>query len=651
MPVLAFQSRYRPRNSQFDPGVMSPFEDEVQPAFDPRLIDAPPQAIADTRLNAPPPSAPPAMPPISAAMPTSGASSGPRKPFLMPPPGTPPQPKLDAELPPAPEVQAPAMQQPPQTRGAMPPPPPLTAELPPLEAKQPGAAGVPTGADARDVMGDRPPSPADLALKRETQAGMDKLAARPAAPKENWGTRLATAILAMTKFAPATDLIVHPKWSSQERQYNREVETAGERIKLAQEAQKAEDVDLDRQLKAENIESLIATRQLLRYQAQQKLDDAITAHNQTDAMNRDKMGQVVANPEYLRFESAPVVSGSVKPQQYGPPTKEKAGEWSGEGSGSMTDLPLVSELATSGPSKSAVTPIRPDGSNQVTSTSYDPEGSQRFQKTLGQLAKEKWEATTMETPADILQAYPDSASRMTENAVLGYRNAMQRGDQAAANALAAKERANEANATRLAIAEMANATRLAAAGMSRTPNESGMTDKDRTIFNSLVSKFNTSPSMKAAARTVVTQRAIDDVRKDPGAAAKQFPLIYGLIQVLDTYQSAVREGEIGLVKEVMSKIQGVQTVITSFQQGQIISPEAAKALADAAQSALEAINAQAKNVEQDYAAQAQVNGPGVQQAWTQWRANATPISRPVEKWELDESGKLVRKAEPDVKKN
>ena len=430
---------------------MSPFEDEVQPAFDPRLIDAPPQAIADTRVGPPPSSAPPVMPPVSAAMPTQQGSGGPRKPFLMPPPG---QPKIEAELPPTPVIQPPVPQQPPQARGMM-PPPPITpdVELPAMEVKQPGAVGVPTGADARDVMGDRPSSPADLALKRETQAGMDKLAARPAAPKENWGTRLATAILAMTKFAPATDLIVHPKWSSQERQYNREVETAGERIKLAQEAQKAEDVDLDRQLKAENIESMIANRQNLRDQAQQKRDDAIAARNQTDAVDRDKMGQIVANPEHLRFESAPVVSGSLKPQQYGPPAPPVPG---------VAGLPLVSELATSGPSKSVVTTIRPGGSNQVASTAYDPEGSQRFQKTPGQLAKEKWEATTKETPADILEAYPDSASRMTEDAVLGYRNAIQRGDQAAANALAAKERAKEANATQLAIAEMANATRLAA---------------------------------------------------------------------------------------------------------------------------------------------------------------------------------------------
>jgi len=347
MPVLAFQSRYRPRSTPFEQGVMSPFEDEVQPAFDPRLMDAPPpQAISDTRIDAPRPNTPAAMPPITAAMPTQGASSGPRKPFLMPPPGTPPQPKLDAELPPAPEVQAPQM--PPQARGAMSPPPrkgseqfrgllqpgnidldnrpvvnnpdgsvstefskswnfdgkevllptvingrrvsdeeaiahyrqtgenlgtfdtpenadayaevihnrqggrvspqargampppPLTAELPPLEVKQPGAVGVPTGPDAREVMGDRPPSQADLALKDKEKVLADKLAARPAAPKENWGTRLATAILAMTKFAPATDLIVHPKWSSQERQYGRDLEVAGQQFKVAQEALNSE---------------------------------------------------------------------------------------------------------------------------------------------------------------------------------------------------------------------------------------------------------------------------------------------------------------------------------------------------------------------------------------------------------------------------
>jgi hypothetical protein len=234
---------------------------------------------------------------------------------------------------------------------------------------------------------------------------------------------------------------------------------------LKQKAQ-LEDAALDRRYKIENINSSIANRQESRRLQREKQDAAIEARNQTDMTNRDKMGQIVGSPEFLKFEDAPLpVTALTQPRQYGPPSAQVAAMQSPEGVDyrSVAALPLRSEFG-SGPHKEMTAVVRPDGSYQVPSTAYDPEGTARFQKTPGQLAKEKWEATTTETPADILEAFPDSAKRMTENAILGFRNALIRKDTAAAAALAAKERANENNALKLEMQENTNNLRRELAG-------------------------------------------------------------------------------------------------------------------------------------------------------------------------------------------
>ncbi len=200
MPVISSYSRYRPQASAFAPGVISPFEEEISPAFNPRAIEAPPvEPITEQRVDAPRVGTPEAMPsPVA-------------KP-IMPPPGMPEPPPVEA-----PKI-APAVAKVPL------PAPPVDVPLPPLEAQAPVVGGMPK---ARNVdLGDRPPSDADTQLKAATDKLSQVQQARPAAPKSNVGQRIATAILAMSRFAPATDLLVHPKWSEQERQYNRDLASA-----------------------------------------------------------------------------------------------------------------------------------------------------------------------------------------------------------------------------------------------------------------------------------------------------------------------------------------------------------------------------------------------------------------------------------------
>lgn len=144
----------------------------------------------------------------------------------------------------------------------------------------------------------------------------------------------------------------------------------------------------------------------------------------------------------------------------------------------------------------------------------------------------------------------------------------------------------------------------------------GMTTVQANMFNSIVAKFNASPLMAAKDRTIVLKNSIDNINNDPSNGAKQLALVYSYVQALDTYQSAVREGELSLVNSIDSKIGQLNNWVQKVQQGQIIRPEVAKQIATAAQQIVDTIEAGAKAKEKQYESQAKV--VGLEDAWKQY---------------------------------
>lgn len=147
------------------------------------------------------------------------------------------------------------------------------------------------------------------------------------------------------------------------------------------------------------------------------------------------------------------------------------------------------------------------------------------------------------------------------------------------------------------------------------------TEKDRAAFNQIVSKYNSSPLIAAADRTIVLKNTADAVRKNPGDAALQLNLAYGYIQALDTYQSSVREGELGNVNSIDSKIGQLQNSISQLTSGQTVRPEIAKQIADAADNLVKYISEGAQRKEQVFESQAKVNG--IDGAWKSFRSGFT----------------------------
>lgn len=150
----------------------------------------------------------------------------------------------------------------------------------------------------------------------------------------------------------------------------------------------------------------------------------------------------------------------------------------------------------------------------------------------------------------------------------------------------------------------------------------GLTTQQATLFNNVVNKYNASPLITASRRTAVLKDTIDQIKKDPGNAAQQLNLVYAYVQALDTYQSAVREGELGLVNSIDSKIGQFKNSIEKINNGQIVRPEVALQIADAATNIVNTINSAAKSQEEVYKSQANTLGLG--DAWSQFTGNFTP---------------------------
>lgn len=148
--------------------------------------------------------------------------------------------------------------------------------------------------------------------------------------------------------------------------------------------------------------------------------------------------------------------------------------------------------------------------------------------------------------------------------------------------------------------------------------EFGLSQGQANLFNNIVTKYNASPLIAAADRTIVLKNSIEQARKNPSDGATQLNLVYSYIQALDTYQSAVREGELGLVNSIDSKVGALSNYVSQIQNGQIVRPEVANEIADAAENLVNTINQGAKSKEKSFESQAETLGLG--DPWRKYRS-------------------------------
>lgn len=146
-------------------------------------------------------------------------------------------------------------------------------------------------------------------------------------------------------------------------------------------------------------------------------------------------------------------------------------------------------------------------------------------------------------------------------------------------------------------------------------NDSGLNTKETAVFNSLADKQNKSPLIMANDRTIVLKTIAKELKSNPKSSSLQLSFIYSFIQMLDTYQSAVREGEIGLMQGTQGLADKIRVLPDQINQGTILSDKVINNYINTANILTNSIQSAANVKKKQFSAQAAANGSNVKNAW------------------------------------
>lgn len=147
--------------------------------------------------------------------------------------------------------------------------------------------------------------------------------------------------------------------------------------------------------------------------------------------------------------------------------------------------------------------------------------------------------------------------------------------------------------------------------IAKSGKEAGRSPLQIATFNQIAGAYEHSPLIRASDRTIVLADAIKAIEKNPTDPASQLSLAYSYIQALDTYQSAVREGELGNLGILGTRLQGFVTALRRVaDEGAFLPPEVAVNIAQNAKQLAQTIETGRQRKQQEFASRARVSGVG-----------------------------------------
>jgi len=152
----------------------------------------------------------------------------------------------------------------------------------------------------------------------------------------------------------------------------------------------------------------------------------------------------------------------------------------------------------------------------------------------------------------------------------------------------------------------------------------GLDFRQQAVFNRIVDKYNASPAIKALDRANMLKNILAEAEKNPTSAGAQLNLLYSYIKGLDT-DSAVREGELDLVKSVSDYVSKYQMSFNKIQNSQAVSTGTLKEMITGGKNLVSSIEDTAKRKKKVFDAQAKSNGTQVYSAWQQFDTDISSI--------------------------
>ena len=144
------------------------------------------------------------------------------------------------------------------------------------------------------------------------------------------------------------------------------------------------------------------------------------------------------------------------------------------------------------------------------------------------------------------------------------------------------------------------------------PRDQSMGDfRKITTFNQIAGAYERSPLIRAADRTIVLDDAVKSIESNPTDPAAQLRLAYSYIQALDTYQSAVREGELQNLGILGTRLEQWMTSLNRvITNGAFLPENVAKNIARDAKQLSTVIASSRDRKQKEFASRARVSGVG-----------------------------------------
>ena len=226
-----------------------------------------------------------------------------------------------------------------------------------------------------------------------------------------------------------------------------------------------------------------------------------------------------------------------------------------------------------------------------------------------QQAIEKAQEKAQKTAADTLEklGYVVVGGRLVST--LAGRTA-ERADEAAIRA----ERTAERQDAQLAISE--RRLQLAEQSAQNALSSGNLNPQQTATFLRISDKYQADSVINNAAKGITANTIADQVIANPSSAGNQLKILYTLVKSLDP-DTAVREGELSLAQQTQSYFGRFDTTLQRITEGRLITPQAAKELAEATKSLVSLWQDAAKRRTKQYDSQAIVGGVG--DAWTEYK--------------------------------
>lgn len=148
-------------------------------------------------------------------------------------------------------------------------------------------------------------------------------------------------------------------------------------------------------------------------------------------------------------------------------------------------------------------------------------------------------------------------------------------------------------------------------------NAGGLTTQENQTFLTITNKFQADPIINSAVKAGQIISLADQVIADPNNATNQLASLYMFVKNLDP-ESAVREGELSLANQTQTYLQRFGNSLARVNEGRVLSPDAAKELAEATKKLVATWQSSAEKKTKLYKSQANNSSPNVGTAFNKY---------------------------------